>query len=135
MAFLWVNRTFALTPPKIKARLTSHYIDDLPHNGAVMVEGIIAYPIAYRSNRRVIVIPHDPIKLKAIEQIKLSIRIFDVRYIVLSDLWLTEKHLGYPAIKYIQNTKYFNGLEYVNKFKLLKTIHEDEDNYYVYECN
>lgn len=119
-AFLWFNRVFVFNQPKIKARVTSQYLDNLPKDG-VLVEGLIAYPIAYRTRKRVVCIPHDPTREKARYQTDLSIKEFDLNYVVISNLWLTEIHLGYPAI------------EYIKSFKLLKTIREDNDIYYVYE--
>jgi hypothetical protein len=119
LVYLWFNRTPIFITPKIKAHRTSRYLDILPKDG-VLVEGLIAYPIAYQTHKRVVVLPHDPEEYNAIQQTNLSIIKFDLNYVVISDLWQTEK-LGYPIIKFIK------------EFKLLKTIKEDGDNYYVYE--
>ena len=115
------NLTFFLSKPKIKAKITSRILNELPKDG-ILVEGLIAYPIAYQTSRkRVIVIPHEPDKLLAIQQTNLSINKFNLHYAVFSDLYKTELHLGYPAI------------EYIKSFKLLKEIKEDNDTYYIYE--
>jgi hypothetical protein len=119
-AFLCFNRTFMLYQPKIRARVTSFTLNGLPKDG-VLVEGLIAYPVAYRSFKRIVVIPHPPEYEKAKEQVDLSIEHFDLHYAVFSDLYKTELHLGYPAI------------EYIKTFKLLKAIREDGDTYYIYE--
>jgi hypothetical protein len=129
--FLYKNRVLCLFQPKIKAKVTSRILNHLPKDG-VLVEGLIAYPIAYRSHKRVVVIPHDPDFVKAKEQVDLSIKEFDLHYIVISELWKTET-LDYPAIAYIQRTKVFEGKEFVPKFNLIKTIRENGDIYYIYE--
>lgn len=120
VAFLAFNKVFILSQPKIKATVTSRYLDNLSKDG-VLVEGLISYPIVYRSRKRIVVIPHEPDIDKAIKQVDLSIEKFDLHYAVFSDIWKTEEYLGYPAIYYIKS------------FKLIKTIKEDGDNYYVYE--
>ena len=118
--FLCLNRVFILSKPKIKAKITSRILDHLSKNG-ILAEGLIAYPIAYRTNKRVVVIPHEPDKLLAIQQTNLSISKFNLHYAVFSELYKTELHLGYPAI------------EYMKSFTLIKTIEEDNDKYYIYE--
>lgn len=120
LGFLCLNRIWIFTQPRIRAKVTSRCLNHLPKDG-VLVEGLIAYPIAYGSHTRVVVIPHDPDVKEAISQTKLSIKEFDLHYAVFSELYKTEKHLGYPAI------------EYIKSFKLIKTIKEDGDIYYIYE--
>lgn len=118
--FLRLNRVPMLYQPKIKARITSKYLDTLPKDG-VLVEGLIAYPIAFRSSKRVVVLPHDPDIEDAISHTDLSIDKFDLHYAVVSELWKIEEHLGYPAVAYVQS------------FKLIHTVREDRDIYYIYE--
>ena len=118
--FLCLNRAFILSRPKIKTLATSSFLNNLPKDG-ILVEGLIAYPIAYRSHKRIVVIPHEPDKLLARQQVNLSINKFDLHYAVFSELYKTELHLGYPAI------------EYIKSFELLNTIKEDDDIYYIYE--
>lgn len=120
-AFLYLHRGILLRNPKIKASVTSRIIQHLPKDG-VLTEGLIAYPIAYNTTKRVVVIPHDPIKQFAIERVKLSIEKFNLNYIVFSDLWKTEEYLGYPAIDYIKQN-----------YLLINKILEDNDTYYIYE--
>jgi hypothetical protein len=134
IGFLAFMRATAFTRPHIKARLTSKYLDKLPY-GNIMVEGLIAYPIAYRTKRKICVIPHDPDPRRARHQIKLTMDKFLVKYAVFSELYATEKHLGYPAIHYLTNTLVFNGSCWVKKFNLIKTIKEDGDVYYVYKLS
>jgi len=120
VTFLCFHRVFCLSRPKIKAKVTSRYLDHLPKDG-VLVEGLIAYSVAFQSyRRRIVVIPHEPDEKEAIAQTKLSIKEFDLHYVVFSDLWKTEL-LAYPAINYIKT------------FSLIKIINEDKDRYYVYE--
>lgn len=121
LIFLCFHRTPIWVKPKIKARVTSRLLDRLPRFG-VLAEGLIAYPIAYQSNQRIAVIPHDPDPELAKQRVDLSMKEFDLRYAVISEAWKTEAHLGYPAIKYIQDT-----------FKLIKIICEDGDRYFIYE--
>jgi len=121
--FLYKNRVLCLFQPKIKAKVVSRIIHHLPKDG-ILVEGLIAYPIAYRSHKRVVVIPHEPDEIKAIGQTNLSMKKFDLHYFVFSDLWETEKHLGYPAIDYIKRCH-----------TLIKIIKEDNDTYYIYEVH
>ncbi len=118
--FFCFHRVFILTQPKIKAKITSRILDNLPKDG-VLVEGLIAYPIAYQSHKRIVVIPHTPDMEKAKQQIDLSLKEFNLHYAVYSELWKTEEYLGYPAI------------EYIKKLRLLKTIQEDNEIYYIYE--
>jgi hypothetical protein len=112
--------TFCLSRPKIRAKNTSAYLSLLPKDG-LLVEGLIAYPIAYLTDKRVIVLPHPPHPYIAKEQVDLSIAKFNLNYAIFSELYKTELHLGYPAI------------DYVKSFKLIKTIAEDNDIYYIYE--
>ena len=121
--FLCFQYTPILTKPKIKARITSRLIDRLPKDG-VLVEGLIAYPIAYQSHKRIVVLPHEPDMETAKERTELSIKEFKLKYAVFSDAWKTEEHLGYPAIEYIKHC-----------FKLIKTILENGDIYYIYEIS
>lgn len=118
--FLWFHREICLREPKIKANVISRFLNHLPKDG-ILVEGLIAYPIAYRSHKRVVVLPHEPDPAIAKFQTDLSIDKLDLNYAVFSDLWKTEEHLGYPAIDYIKT------------FNLIKTIKEDNDTYYIYD--
>jgi hypothetical protein len=118
--FLWFNRVFMLTKPKIKAVETSRYLDNLPKDG-VLVEGLIAYPIAYNSKKRVVVLPHNPDPIDARFQTLLSIGQFDLNYVVISDMWKIEEHLGYPAVNFVKE-----------HFRLIATIVEDNDVYRVF---
>jgi len=126
--FLYFNRVFMLSKPKIKARLTSMFLDRLASDSGfehgILSEGLIAYPIVYRCRQRIVVIPHDPDPILAEQRIKLSVEEFDLKYVVFSELWKTEEHLGYPAIQYIKDN-----------YTLLKTILEDNDKYYIYEIS
>jgi hypothetical protein len=119
--FLYFNRCFILSKLKIKARVTSYCLDMLPKDG-LLVEGLIAYPIVYRTHKRVVVLPHSPNPEDAKYQTMLSIEQFSLNYAVFSDLWKTEETFGYPAIQFIKDN-----------FKLLRTITEDQDTYYIYE--
>ena len=121
VAFLYFHHTSLLANPKIKATVTSRIINRLGGDG-VLVEGLIAYPIAYQTHKRVVVIPHNPNPTLANYLIKLSIKEFKLKYIVISDLWKTEEHLGYPAIKYIKEN-----------YPLIRMIREDNDTYNIYE--
>lgn len=116
LIFLYKNRVFILTQPKIKAKVTSRVLNHLPKDG-VLVEGLICQPIAYQSHKRVVVIPHDPDRLLAGQQFYLSKEKFDLHYAVFSD----RRDGEYPAIDYIKS------------FKLIKEIREDNDKYYIYE--
>ena len=118
--FLWFNRHWLYSKPIVQARGVSAYLQALPKDG-ILAEGLIAYSIAYLTDKRVVVIPHEPDKLMAREQVNLSMEEFDLNYAVFSDLYKTELHLGYPAIDYIKT------------FNLLTTIQEDKDIYYIYE--
>ena len=119
--FLWVNRHIIFTLNcNTQGKVTATYLNSLPHNG-ILVEGLIAYSMAYLTDKRVVVIPHEPDNLLARQQVNLSIAKFDLHYAVFSELYKTELHLGYPAI------------DYVKSFKLLNIIEEDKDIYYIYE--
>lgn len=121
IVYLYFHREFMLKVPEIKAEVTSRILNRLPYDG-VMVEGLIAYPIAYNSHKRIVVLPHDPDKEEAAKRIWLSAMEFDLKYVVFSDLWKTEEHLGYPAIRIVRNN-----------FMLIKKIYENKDVYYIYE--
>jgi len=123
VAFLCFHRSFILTNLKIKARVTSRIISRLPPGG-VLVEGLIAYPIVFQTHKRIVVIPHDPESVLAKVRTDLSMKKFNLRYAVFSDLWKTEEHLGYPAIEYIKMN-----------YNLIRTILEDGDKYYIYEIS
>ncbi len=120
--FLCFQRAFIFTKPKIKAFLVGQYLDSLPRNG-VLCEGIIANSVAYRTKKRVVVLPHDNCKENAIYQTNLSIEKFNLNYAVFSNLWMKDIHLGYPAI------------DYIKKFQWIKTIMEDNDFYYIYDLS
>jgi len=120
--FLCFQRAFLLTKPKIKAFIVGQYLDSLPRNG-VLCEGMIANSVAYRTKKRVVVLPHNNCKENAIYQTDLSIEKFNLNYAVYSNLWLKDIHLGYPAINYIKT------------FNLIKVIYEDGDHYYIYDLS
>ncbi len=122
VGFLALNRHWILSKPKIKAFLVGQYLDSLPRNG-VLCEGMIANSVAYRTKKRVVVLPHNNSKENAIYQTELSIEKFNLNYAVFSNLWLKDIHLGYPAINYIKT------------FNLIKVIYEDGDHYYIYDLS
>jgi hypothetical protein len=121
IGFLSQMRATLLTNPKIKALETSKYLNSLPLNG-LLVEGLIAYPIAYNSSKRVVVLPHNPDPIDARSQTRMSIGQFDLNYAVISEMWKIEEHLGYPAVNFVKK-----------HFTLIKTIEEDGDIYRIYE--
>ena len=100
-----------------QAKSVAEYIDTLPNDG-VMCEGLSSQALAYHSKKRIIVLPRTPDKDKAMEQINLSIKVFNLNYIVISEFWRTEKML-YPAIEYIKNNP--------QRFELINTITEQYD--------
>lgn len=117
--FLWFNRRLLYPKPKFQGKKTSAYLKSLPEDG-ILCEGLIAYSMAYLTDKRIVVIPHTPNPQKAIAQTNLSIKEFNLHYAVFSELYKTELHLGYPAI------------EYIKLFKLINTIKEEGDTFYVY---
>lgn len=117
--FLWLNRHLLYPKPKYQGLAVSAYLKALPQDG-ILCEGLIAYSMAYLTNKRIVVIPHTPNLNHAINQVNLSIQEFNLHYAVFSELYKTELHLGYPAI------------EYIKLFKLINTIEEGKDTYYVY---
>lgn len=121
--FLCFNRGIILENPKIKARVTSRIMNRFTKDG-FLVEGLIAYPIAYQSHKRIVVIPHDPEEYIAIQRVNLSIKEFNLKYAVFSELWKSEEHLGYPAINYIKD-----------HCLLINKVYENGDIYYIYEIS
>lgn len=112
--FLIFNHVLSTTKPYIKCKKVSRYLNTLSEDG-VIVEGMICQPIAYQTNKRVIVLTREPIEYPAVCQTKLAIKEFKINYAVLSDCGYT------PAIGYIKN-RY-----------LIKKVKEDDTTYYVYE--
>ena len=118
--FLSLQRATLLTKPRIKAKTTSMFLDTLPQNG-VMVEGLISHFIAYGTKKRVVIIPHE--RGTDIEQMFLSIKVFNLHYAVISDVYKSVYKEGtYPALEYIETF-----------YPLIQTIEEDENVYHVYE--
>ena len=118
--FWWFNRCLLFPKPKWQEKTVSAYLKALPEDG-ILAEGLIAYSLAYLTDKRIVVIPHAPEKEEAIKQTDLSIKEFNLHYAVFSELYKTELHLGYPAI------------EYIKTFKLINTIQEEGDIFYIYE--
>lgn len=118
--FLWFNRCLLFPKPKWQGEAVATYLKALPKDG-ILCEGLIAYSMAYLTDKRIVVIPHTPNPQKAIYQTNLSIKEFNLHYVVFSELYKTELYLGYPAI------------EYIKLFKLINTIEEEGDTYYVFE--
>ena len=107
---------FFLSKPKIRAKLTSKFLNTLPKDG-VMADGPIAYYLAYQTDKRVVIIPHE--RGDDIGQTMLSIKEFKLSYAVIS-----KKHTDFyhpPAT------------EFIKQWKLIITIWEDEDFYTIYE--
>lgn len=120
VGFLCFQRASLFTKPKIKGLETSKYIDSLPLDG-VMAEGLISHFIAYGTDKRVVIIPHE--RGLDIKQTLLSIKEFDLNYAVISDIYKqVYKSNTYPALEFI--AKYFD---------LLEIIKEDGNVYYVYQ--
>jgi len=123
LGFLVLNRI-----PIVKRRsclvgaVTSRILDHLPLDG-VLCEGLIAYPIALLSKKRVVVMTHSPDYVQAKYETDLAIKEFKLNYAVFSDNWISQYWEGYPVI------------DYVKTFKLIKTIKESGDKYYIYEIS
>ncbi|MDI6606675.1 MAG: hypothetical protein QME65_06010, partial [Candidatus Omnitrophota bacterium] len=110
-------------------------LDNLPEDG-VLAEGLLSDALVYNCKKRVVTLPRSPVPEAAREQTDLSIKAFDLHYVLLSEFWKREE-LDYPAVAYIQNNP--------DKFKLIKTIREHydkgissnawrkEDTFYIYE--
>lgn len=120
IVFLFKNHAWLFPKPKWQGGAIAGYLRTLPKDG-ILAEGLIAYSMAYLTDKRVVVIPHTPDINEAIRQTDLSIKEFDLSYVVFSELYETDIHLGYPAIDYIKS------------FKLISIIQEKEDIYYIYE--
>lgn len=132
------NRYFIFTLGRIEqCDKVAGVIDNLPDDG-VMAEGLIADALVYNSGKRIVVLPRTPDPAAAKEQINLSIKAFDLHYVVLSEFWKIELNiLPYPAVEYIKNGP--------DKFKLIKTVYErynngirsnimrNDDTFYIYE--
>lgn len=132
------NRYFIFTLGRIEqCDKVAGVIDNLPFDG-IMSEGLIADALVYNSHKRIVALPRTPDPAAAKEQIDLSIKAFDLHYIVLSEFWKIELPiLAYPATAYIMNSP--------DKFKLIKTVYEkynngirsnilrDDDTFYIYE--
>lgn len=120
VAFLALNRVFMLSKPKIRAWKTSCFLENIfsiTKEDGFLVEGMICQPIAYWCDfLRVIVISADPNPENAIYQTNLAINRFNLKYVVFS-----QRRQECPAIDYIKT------------FKMIQTIREDNDVYYIYE--
>ncbi len=114
IVFLCFNRVFFLTPPKIRARGASLFLKNLPLDG-ILAEGMICQPIAYWTDKRVVVLTYEPLLGQAVYQTDLAIEKFDLHYAVLTDI----KSKASESIR--------------QSCKLLATIQEDNDNYHIYE--
>ena len=132
------NRYFIFTLGRIEAcDKVASVLDRLPDDG-IMSEGLIADALVYNSHKRIVVLPRTPDPTAAKEQIDLSIKAFDLHYIVLSEFWKIELAiLAYPATAYIMNSP--------DKFRLIKVLYENynrgipsnamrqDDIFYIYE--
>lgn len=110
-------------------------LDGLPKDG-VLSEGLLADALVYNCKKRVVTLPRSPVPKAAIEQTEMSIKAFDLHYVLLSEFWKIES-LAYPAVTYIQSNP--------DKFKLIKIVYEQydkgissniwrrEDIFYIYE--
>lgn len=111
------------------------YLDALPKDG-VLAEGLLSDALVYNCHKRVVTLPRSLLLKPAKEQIELSIRVFDLNYVLLSEFWKIES-APYPAIAYIRDNP--------DKFVLIKTIYENydqglssntwrkDDTFYIYE--
>ncbi|MDD1444211.1 hypothetical protein MEO93_28510, partial [Dolichospermum sp. ST_sed3] len=95
--FLYKNRVLCFIKPKIRSFQTSNYLSKLPLDG-ILVEGLICQPIAYWTNKRVVVLSHDPVEEYATYQTNLAIYHFKLNYAVISDRWKKDLPGEYPAI-------------------------------------
>ena len=102
---------------KLKAVGTSYFLTFLPEDG-IMADGPLAYFLAYQTDKRVVIIPHE--RGSDIYQTLLSITQFDLNYAVISKNH-TEKYHP-PATEYIQQN-----------FEFISTIMEDDDVYTIYK--
>jgi hypothetical protein len=119
--FLYKNRQFVLTiKRRYIARVTSQKLDRLPKDG-VICEGFIAHAIAYNSRKRVVIFTENPNYEQAKYETDLAIKEFDLNYAVFSDNYIFNYSKGLPAIDYIKT------------FKLIDTIKEVDNTYYIYE--
>ena len=114
LGFLYFNRVFFLIPPAIRAKKAGSVLRNLPKDG-ILAEGMICQPIAYWTDRRVVVLSYAPHLGDSIYQTDLAIEKFDLHYAVLTGI-------KSKASEYIRQT-----------FKLLTTIEEDNDTCYIYE--
>lgn len=83
-----------------------------------MADGPIAYFLAYQTDKRVVIIPHE--RVSDVYQTLLSVVQFDLNYAVISKKH-TEKY-NPPATAYIQEN-----------FDFLFSVKEDSDEYFIYE--
>lgn len=115
------NRYFIFTMNRIEqCDKVASVIDTLPGDG-VLAEGLIVDALVYNSKKRIVTLPRSPNPVAAKEQIDLSIKAFDLHYLVLSEFWKIELDiLPYPAVEYIKNNP--------DKFKLIKRVYERYDN-------
>ena len=108
---------FLFSKPKSKAVEVSRFVDSLPKDG-VMCDGPIAYFLAYQTDKRVVIIPHE--RVSDVYQTLLSIKEFHLNYAVISNNHTKKYHP--PATKFIEEN-----------FMFLISIEEDNDEYFVYE--
>jgi hypothetical protein len=121
LAFLWHNRLFMLSKPKIRAQFAGRILADLPKDG-ILSEGMICQPIAYWTDKRVVVLSYEPKIGQAVYQTDLAIEKFDLHYAVLTDV-------KSKASAYIKQTcKLLTTINEDNR-----TINEPDENYYIYE--
>jgi hypothetical protein len=112
--FLCFNRVFLLTRPKIRCRRLAAYIQTLPRDGFI-VDGMFCQPLAYLTDKRIVVIPRDPDPDKACYQTAVAIKEFDLSYAVISDKY------HYPAMDYIRD------------FKKIGIVEEDDETFTIFE--
>jgi len=112
--FLIFHHVLFTAKPNIKAKGVSKYLNSLPGDG-VIVDGMICQPIAYQTNKRVIVLTREPKEPEAIYQTDLAINEFKTNYAV------------------IRECDYTSATLYIRDHKLIRTIKEDNTIYHVYQ--
>ncbi|MBU4346917.1 MAG: hypothetical protein KKH29_06325, partial [Candidatus Omnitrophica bacterium] len=132
------NRYFIFTLDRIEqADKAGAVLDSLPDDG-VLAEGFLTDALVYNCKKRIVTLPRSPDPVAARQQTDLSIEVFDLHYVVVSEFWKIEVGiLPNPAVEYIKNSP--------DKFKLIKTVYEyydkgirsnimiRDDMFYIYE--
>ncbi|MCU0666108.1 MAG: glycosyltransferase family 39 protein [Candidatus Omnitrophica bacterium] len=112
------SHNFIFTLGRVEAcDKAGEFLNKLPKDG-VLAEGLLSDALVYNCNKRVVTLPRSSVSGAAIEQTDLSIKIFDLHYILLSEFWKIES-LAYPAIHYIRGNP--------DKFRLIGTVYENYD--------